>query len=146
MANSNVIESLYFSKPYDHFSKSHTYTANRSAIHRHNVREPKPEYNDDLTAKLAALLKMPAWPQFPDGAYLNSQQATRLYQIAHGIQGLIHILNRSTYLQGLARDYNEPNQQLNEYQQSQLWAGLIELGTELVEAVDEAHQRAQKNP
>jgi hypothetical protein len=135
MANPNVIDYSYFSK------SPSTYNI-RSTNNHFFVREPDPEYGDDLTTKLAALLNMPTWPQFPDGAYLNSQQATRLYQTAHGTQGLIHILNRSAYLQGLAQDYNEPNQQLNEYQQSQLWAALSELGRELVRVVDEVQERA----
>jgi hypothetical protein len=121
-----------------------------SPVHRYFVREPEAQYGaNDLAAIIDNLLKQPLWPAFEHGAYLPSQQAKRIYRLAHGIQALTHILNRSAYARALAQDDAaaptvvsiKSAQSLNEYQESQAWGALIELGAELVKLVEDLHSQ-----
>lgn len=104
-------------------------------LHEKTLREPEAKYsNDDLYEKIAALLHRPLWPLFPEGAYLNTKQARKLYRTAQGIAGLVHILNRATYCTAA-----EP---LHEPQQSRLWNALIELSDDALRLTDEMLHRA----
>lgn len=131
MATQNVID-------YSRFSKATTITHH----HYTNLREPTADYGDDLSTKIAALLKKPLWPQFRDGSYLNSAQATQFYRATQGISGLIHILNPTSHAEGAHGGL------LNEPQQGKLWEALIALSGEmmrladdlLMTAMDEAHR------
>jgi hypothetical protein len=136
MANPNVID-------YAQFSKYPTY--NPQHHHTHFVREDEGQYdNQQLLEKIQTLLNKPLWPQFPDGTYLNANQAGRFYRAAQGIQGLSHILDRSAHLRGESEDYdNEPTPTLSQLEESQLRVALIELSTELVNLADDLHCRAQ---
>ncbi len=111
-------------------------TQPRERQYLYEVREDEGSYNgstDELLEKIKFLLGKPLWPEFPDGVYLNSAEAERLYRLTHGAQGLIHILNQSTNLRRVAADYEgEPNPGLNEFLESQVWAALVEVGRGLV--------------
>lgn len=121
MANQNVID-------YPAFGKETGITQ----LYEKNLREPEVEYGrDDLTAQIATLLNRPLWPLFPDGAYLNTKQARKLYRAAQGISGLIHVLNRSTYAGDMAME------SLREPQQSKLWCALIELSEDVMRLADD---------
>jgi len=130
MANPNVIDYAQFGKYSTH---------NTQQLHTHFVREDEGKYeNEQLLDKIQTLLEKPLWPQFPDGAYLNPTQAARLYRATQGIQGLTHILDRSAQVRSLSKDYDhEPSNSLSETQEIQLRAGLIEIGTELVNLADD---------
>lgn len=111
-------------------------TQPREQRYPYEVREDEGSYTtstDELLEKMKFLLGKPLWPEFPDGVYLNSKESERLYRLAHGAQGLIHILNQSTNLRKVAADYEgEPNLGLNEFLESQVWAALVEIGRGLV--------------
>jgi hypothetical protein len=111
-------------------------TQPREQWYLYEVREDEGSYatsTDELLEKMKVLLSKPLWPEFPDGLYLNSNEASRLYRLTHGAQGLIHILNQSTNLRKVAADYEgEPNLGLNEFLESQVWAALVEIGRGLV--------------
>jgi hypothetical protein len=134
MANPNVID-------YATFSKSRALTRSFS-----EVREPDTEYGDnDLAAQITALLNQPLWPQFPDGAYLKADQATRFYRLAHAVNGLTHCLNRSANSH-TSQDYDDLSNAaapLTTYRQSQLWNALIELSGDLLKLADELQAQAE---
>jgi hypothetical protein len=132
MANPNVIDYAPFGK-YPRPSNNYL-----------SVREEEGKYdNQQLLDKIQILLNKPLWPQFLNGAYLSASQASRFYRTAQGIQGLTHILNRSAYARSLSKDYdNEPDHSISEPKESQLWAALIEISTELANLADDLHSRA----
>lgn len=134
MANLKVISNSAFSNYPTHVS---------DRWNAYQVREDEGEYHkttDDLLNKVNALLNEPLWPKFPDGIYLKPDEAERLYRLAHGAQGLIHILNRSIHLSSNAKGYeDEPDIWLNEFQESQVWAAMIEMGRDLVSITDQLH-------
>lgn len=111
-------------------------TQMREWPHLYEVREDEGSYTsstDELLEKMKALFNKPLWPEFPDGVYLNSEEAARLYRLAHGAHGLIHILNQSTNLRRVSADYEgELGLGLNEFLESQVWAALVEVGRGLV--------------
>lgn len=126
----------------NHAYRNHS-THLRADRYLREVREDEGSYSsntDDLLEKMKTLLDLPLWPQFPDGVYLKPEQAERLYRLAHGMRGLVHIFNRSTHLCRIAKDYEEEsNIWLNEFQESQVWSAVIELGESLVAATNELH-------
>jgi hypothetical protein len=129
MATPNVIDYPTFSKyPAPTYSSAHCYF----------VREEEPESYSALSG--------PLWPRFPDGAYLKSAEASRFYRTTQGLQGLVHVLNRSIYLRSLTSDYeNEPDRSLGEVQESKLWAALIEIGADLGRLADDLYLNSE-NP
>jgi hypothetical protein len=133
MATPNVIDCPAFSKPH---LGSNSYLVPKPNQHRWFVREDEADYGK--------ILNIPLWPQFPDGAYLKPLEASRFYRATQGIQGLVHLLNRSNHLRGLNKDYDgEIDRPLSEAQESKLWAALIEIGVELGRLADDLHRNSE---
>jgi hypothetical protein len=109
------------------------------------VREDEGSYSsntEDLLDKMKTLLNLPMWPQFQDGVYLKPEEAARLYRLAHGVRGLIHILNRSVHLRGNAKIYSIGQAiWLSELLESQCWAAAVETGEALAGFSDELQHR-----
>lgn len=132
MANLKVITNTAYS--------NHS-TQLRGRRHIYHVREDEAEYQrnrDEFIGRIQSLLDAPLWPGFPDGVYLKADEAERLYRLAHGVQGLAHILNRSAHLRGRAQDYDgEPDIWLNEFEESQVWGAMIEMARDLAGLADD---------
>ena len=154
MANLNVSDNSAFGNYRDHYTSNYAYSvresepdypynnANTPSKANTNTNNPEPTTNNCFGIPTDQSL----WPQFPDGAYLNTKQATGLYRAAQGISGLVFVLNRSAHLRGLARDYqNEPDHSLSEVQESKVWNALIKLSADLNNLADDLQNRAAED-